>query len=113
MEKPIPHSLIFPQCDAIIHHGGCGTTHSVARLGKPQMVTPLFIDQHYWGHRVETLGLGPKYVNVGRISLRKLEKRIKELISNPEYRKNAREIAEKINKENGIDAFCNYVEGFL
>jgi len=112
MKKPIPHSLIFPQCDAIIHHGGCGTTHNVARLGKPQMVTPLFIDQHYWGHRVHTLGLGPKYINIGRISFKKLEKRVKELVSNPDFRKNAKKIAKKINKENGVETFCNYVESY-
>jgi len=113
MRNTIPHNLIFPECDAIIHHGGCGTTHSVARSGKPQMITPLFIDQHYWGHRVHTLGLGPDYINIGRISFKKLEKRVKNLISNPDYRKNAMEIAEKMNKENGIEAFCNYVERFF
>jgi UDP:flavonoid glycosyltransferase YjiC (YdhE family) len=113
MRDAIPHNLIFPECDAIIHHGGCGTTHSVARSGKPQMITPLFIDQHYWGHRVHTLGLGPNYINIGRISFKKLEKRIKKLISNPDYRKNAMEIAEKMSKENGIEGFCDYVESFL
>ena len=109
----IPHHLIFPECDAMIHHGGCGTTHSVARSGKPQMITPLFIDQHYWGHRVHTLGLGPKYINIGKISLKKLEKKVKDLVSNSFYRKNAIKIAEQMKEENGIEEFCNYVEKFL
>lgn len=113
MKEAIPHHLIFPKCDAVIHHGGCGTTHSVARSGKPQMITPLFIDQHYWGHRVYTLGLGPNYINIGKISLKRLEKRVKDLVSNPNYRRNAIKIAEKMNRENGIDAFCDYVEKVL
>ena len=43
----IPHSLRFPHCDAVMHHGGAGTTHSVARTGKPQVIMPLIIDQPY------------------------------------------------------------------
>jgi UDP:flavonoid glycosyltransferase YjiC (YdhE family) len=113
MQNIIPHHLFFPECDAIIHHGGCGTTHSVARSGKPQMITPLFIDQHYWGYRVFTLGLGPNYINIGKISFKRLEKKVKDLVLNRDYQKNAIEIAEKISNENGINAFCDYVEGFL
>jgi len=113
MSKAIPHHLIFPKCNAVIHHGGCGTTHNVARFGKPQMITPLFIDQHYWGHRVYTLGLGPNYINIGKISFNKLESKIKDLISNPDYQENAKKIAEKMLKEDGIKAFCDYVENLL
>ncbi|MDR2972402.1 MAG: glycosyltransferase [Bacteroidales bacterium] len=112
LRDTIPHSLIFPQCDAIIHHGGCGTTHSVARAGKPQMIIPLFLDQHYWRYRIHTLGLGPKRTGIGNISFKKLEKRINNLLFNPDYKKNAIEIAEKINRENGIGTFCDYVETF-
>jgi len=43
-----------------MHHGGSGTTHSVARAGKPQVVMPLIIDQPYWAYRVQQLGIGPK-----------------------------------------------------
>jgi len=113
MREAIPHYLVFPKCNAVIHHGGCGTTHSVARSGKPQMITPLFIDQHYWGHRVYTLGLGPNYINIGKISFNKLENKIKNLILNHDYQKNAIKIAEKMSHEDGIKAFCDYVERLL
>ncbi|MCD8264080.1 MAG: glycosyltransferase [Tannerellaceae bacterium] len=59
LTEAIPHSLVFPGCAAVIHHGGCGTTHSVARTGVPQMVVPLLLDQPYWNYRVSRLGVAP------------------------------------------------------
>ena len=58
----IPHSLRFPHCDAVMHHGGAGTTHSVARTGKPQVIMPLIIDQPYWTYRVQQLKIGPERI---------------------------------------------------
>lgn len=45
LDKPIPHSIVFHECDAIVHHGGCGTTHSAARSGRPQLILPIVMDQ--------------------------------------------------------------------
>lgn len=110
IDKPIPHSIIFPECEAIIHHGGCGTTHSVARAGKPQMIFPLIIDQHYWGNRVYDLGIGPDRVKIAKISRKELEANVCDLMNNPAYKKNAAELKEKIRHENGIEATCDFIE---
>jgi UDP:flavonoid glycosyltransferase YjiC (YdhE family) len=109
LDTPMPHYLIFPACDAIIHHGGSGTTHSAGRFGKPQMVTPLILDQHYWGYRVARLGIGPDYVNIARISRQELEKKVLDLMTNPIYKKNAAVLGEQIRSETGIHAFCEYL----
>jgi len=63
--------------------------------------------------RVYTLGLGPHYINIGKISFNKLENKIKDLISNPDYQENAKKIAKKMCHEDGIKAFCDYVENLL
>ena len=57
--------------------------------------------------------MGPHYINIGKISFNKLESKIKDLISNPDYQENAKKIAEKMLKEDGINAFCDYVENLL
>ncbi|MDR0554779.1 MAG: glycosyltransferase [Treponema sp.] len=108
LDQVIPHCRVFPFCDAIIHHGGSGTTHSAARAGKPQMVAPLLIDQHYWGQRVTGLGLGPSSIRI-TISKGALEGKIRDLLDNPAYKTNASTLGEKIRAERGIENFLEYI----
>jgi vancomycin aglycone glucosyltransferase len=54
----LSHDVLFPRVAAVIHHGGAGTTAAVARAGVPQVITPMFSDQFYWGRRIATLGVG-------------------------------------------------------
>ncbi|MDR2518107.1 MAG: glycosyltransferase [Spirochaetaceae bacterium] len=105
----IPHHLIFPFCDAVIHHGGSGTAHSAARAGKPQMAVPLILDQHYWGYRAASLGLGPGYINIGRISREETALKVSDLLTNPLYRQNAGNLAAQIQSEQGIQNLCAYL----
>ena len=98
----IPHSLRFPHCDAVMHHGGAGTTHSVARTGKPQVIMPLIIDQPYWTYRVQQLKIGPERIKIG-----------KDLVANPVYKKNAGELGEKIRSEQSTDNFCDFIESIV
>jgi UDP:flavonoid glycosyltransferase YjiC (YdhE family) len=109
LDKAIPHYLIFPACDAIIHHGGSGTTHSASRAGKPQMVVPLLLDQYYWGQRVYTLGLGPGSIRISQVSKHDLEKKVLDVINNPSYKENAAILGENIKSEPGIQALCDHI----
>jgi vancomycin aglycone glucosyltransferase len=51
------HAL-FRRVAAAVHHGGAGTTTAAALAGVAQVVIPNHYDQHYWAHRVHTLGIG-------------------------------------------------------
>ncbi|GHV41587.1 glycosyl hydrolase [Spirochaetia bacterium] len=111
LDSAIPHYLILPECDALIHHGGSGTTHSAARSGKPQMVIPLLLDQFYWGSRVGDLGLGPRSIKIG-IGKKALEKKVLDLVNNPVYKKNAAALGEKVRNEKGVQSMCQFIEQF-
>ncbi|MCM3881106.1 MAG: glycosyltransferase [Vicinamibacterales bacterium] len=54
----VSYDLLLPRVAAVVHHGGAGTTAAAARAGVPQVITPMFSDQFYWGNRVVDLGLG-------------------------------------------------------
>jgi UDP:flavonoid glycosyltransferase YjiC (YdhE family) len=110
LDAAVPHSLIFPHCDAIIHHGGSGTTHSASRAGKPQMAAPLLIDQHYWGGRISELRVGPGSVKLGKVSEKELRRKVLDLMTNPLYKKNAAALAEKIRREKGVAGMADYIE---
>jgi UDP:flavonoid glycosyltransferase YjiC (YdhE family) len=112
LDTPIPHYLIFPFCDGIIHHGGVGTSHSAARSGRPQMIAPLFLDQFYWGNRVKRLGIGPGTVDIRRTSYRRLEKMVLDLVANEAYKKNAAALGERVRSERGVEAFCEHIESY-
>lgn len=109
LNSAIPHNLIFPQCSAIIHHGGSGTTHSAGRSGKPQLIVPILLDQFYWGRRVRTLGAGPDSVNLARLSFSGLKAKVADLITNPAYQENAAGLGEQIRSEQGIQNACAYI----
>ncbi|MDR0364854.1 MAG: glycosyltransferase [Bacteroidales bacterium] len=110
MKETIPHNLVFPKCDAVVHHGGTGTTHSVARQGKPQMLFPLILDQFYWGKRINDLKIGPPPAKIGKISMNDLEKNVKSLIENKQYQQNAHSLSQSMKQENAAKKFGELIE---
>jgi len=112
MENFIPHSLVFPHCDAIIHHGGVGTTHNAARSGKPQMAVPLLLDQYYWSQRIKDLGIGPGGVSIKRSAGKLLEHNVVELVTNPRYRDKAKSLGVLIRNEAALENICRRIESY-
>ena len=53
----LPHGRLFPRVAAVVHHGGAGTTWTVARSGVAHVVVPHLLDQHWWARRLESLGV--------------------------------------------------------
>ena len=57
-ERWIPQAEVFAEADAMVGHGGFGTTMGALLAGVPQVVVPLFADQPYNAARVADLGAG-------------------------------------------------------
>lgn len=51
-------SVLLPRVEAMIHHGGIGTTSLCLAAGIPQLITPLTFDQPDNAERVARLGAG-------------------------------------------------------
>ncbi len=54
----VPFASLLPHVDALVHHGGIGTTAQALAAGVPQVIVPLAHDQFDNGVRVERLGVG-------------------------------------------------------
>lgn len=54
----VNQQALFARCAAVVHHGGAGTTTTVTRAGRPQVVVPQVVDQPYFAGRVAELGIG-------------------------------------------------------
>lgn len=105
----VPHSWLFPQVSAVVHHGGSGTTHEGLRWGRPSVICPVFADQPFFGQRVAELGAGPEPVALKNITTQKLTVSIETALSAPAQR-NAEKIGIKLRDENGVMRVCDLVE---
>jgi vancomycin aglycone glucosyltransferase len=106
----VPHSLIFPRVAAAVHHGGAGTTTAAARAGVPQVVLPHILDQYYWAHRVEVLGLGPRALPVERVTADGLCERISRAVSDPLILERVNRLALAVAARNGVTAAVEHLE---
>ena len=48
-----PHTWLFPRCQAVVHHGGAGTTAIGLKTGVPTAIVAFFGDQQLWGTLIE------------------------------------------------------------
>ncbi|CAN6452596.1 unnamed protein product [Victoria cruziana] len=96
-----PHDWLFPQCSAVVHHGGAGTTAAGLKAGCPTTVVPFFGDQFFWGDRVHEKGVGPAPIPISELSVERLSNAIKFML-NPEVKIRAVELAKAIGSEDGV-----------
>jgi vancomycin aglycone glucosyltransferase len=106
----VPHSLIFPRVAAAVHHGGAGTTTAAARAGAPQVLLPHILDQYYWAHRVEALGLGPRALPVELVTADVLSDRISRAVSDPLIRERVNRLAPVVAARNGVTTAVEHLE---
>ena len=67
----VSHAAILPECRAVVHHGGAGTTAAVMRAGVPSLILWLWLDQPIWAAGVQQLkiGSGRRFLDVTEQSL--------------------------------------------
>ncbi len=108
-----PHSWLFPQVAAVVHHGGMGTTAAGLRAGKPTIICPYSFDQPYWGKVVWELGVGPRPVPQAKLSVRRLTDAIRAATSDEALRQRVALLGAKIRSENGVARAIECIERYL
>jgi len=67
IDKGAPFGRLFPLMDAVVAHGGCGTTAEAIMSGVPVIVTGvLLFDQRFWGSRCHDLKIGPYPIHINK-----------------------------------------------
>jgi UDP:flavonoid glycosyltransferase YjiC (YdhE family) len=107
---PTPHRAILPRVAAVIHHGGAGTTTAAASAGVPQVLVPHLLDQFYWAHRVERLGVGPRGLPASLLTADVLADRLDAAINDPGIRKRAAALGPAVAARNGAGAVVDHLE---
>ncbi|XP_019453369.1 PREDICTED: sterol 3-beta-glucosyltransferase UGT80B1 isoform X2 [Lupinus angustifolius] len=98
-----PHDWLFPQCSAVVHHGGAGTTAAGLKAGCPTTIVPFFGDQFFWGDRIYQKEFGPAPIPISQLSVENLSTAIKFMLQ-PEVKSRVMEIAKLIENEDGVAA---------
>ena len=108
-----PHDWLFPRMAAVIHHGGAGTTAAGFHAGAPSVICPFGVDQPYWAQLSVRLGVGAKPVPRKAMTVERLAASITQAVEDPEIRKRARELGERLRAEDGVGDAIEIIEGRL
>jgi UDP:flavonoid glycosyltransferase YjiC (YdhE family) len=98
----VPHSWLFPQMAAVVHHGGAGTTAAGLRAGVPNIVTPFIGDQFAWAEQVTKHGAGPRVASAKQLTAEKLAQAISAAVGDAGIRSRAAALGEKVRAEDGV-----------
>ena len=112
IEQEVPHRLLFPIADVIIHHGGAGTTATAALSGVPQIIVPHILDQYYHGEMIYRFNLGPKPVWRSNLTVQTITAALKESLFNPLIRQHAKQAGELIDPEKALQMAVKTIETF-
>ncbi|MFE1290001.1 glycosyltransferase [Streptomyces sp. NPDC058751] len=98
----VPHSLLFPRVAAVVHHAGAGTTAAGLRAGVPAVPVPVQFDEGFWAARLVALGVAPGSLPPGGLRAERLAPALVRATTDPAYRRNARDLAERLGTEDGV-----------
>jgi rhamnosyltransferase subunit B len=103
-----PYSALFPFAQAIVHHGGIGTTAQALRAGKPQLIVPIFADQLDNAARAARLGVA-RVLRRSRYSDKRLITALNALLGDHGVAERAGVVSAQINQEDGASCAARAV----
>jgi UDP:flavonoid glycosyltransferase YjiC (YdhE family) len=88
VEQYIPQSLLLPECDLVITHGGHNTVLAALSFGLPMVVIPFFADQLNNAARCAELGVA-RTIPAGELSPDAVREAVQGVLGDSRYRENA------------------------
>lgn len=96
-----PHSWLFPQVSAVVHHGGAGTTAAALQAGVPSVIAPFGGDQPFWARRLTQLGVGVAGEPLARLTAIGLASAIEKVTGDTRLQRRAAALGAIIQGEGG------------
>ena len=95
IERYIPQTLLFPQCDAVVTHGGLNTVLAALTHGLAMVIMPLQADQFINAERCATLGVA-RIIEQDRRTPEAIRAATREILQEPRYRTNAERLRDEM-----------------
>lgn len=105
-----PHANVFPQCAAIVHHGGAGTSHSSARSGRPSIVIEHAFDQQFWGDELRRAGVAGTVLHRNTVTPDQLAQALRTTLASPAMRQRAEKVGREMQQEDGVARAIQLIE---
>jgi len=105
----LAHDTLLPRCSALVTTGGAGTTMAGLRAGLPLVIVPTSWDKPEIALRVVEAGAAVR-VQPRRCTPAALRAAVDEVLEDPAYRENARQIAEKLAAAPGPAGAADHIE---
>ncbi|MGH3255529.1 MAG: glycosyltransferase [Streptosporangiaceae bacterium] len=106
-----PHHWLFPRVQAIVHHGGAGTTGAAVAAGRPQVIWPFGVDQPFWARRMAGLGVAPPARPVGALTGATLGAALGRVLGDEQMRARAAELGRRVRAEDGCGRAVDLLAG--
>lgn len=108
-----PYDALFPRVQAVVHHGGIGTTAQCLRAGKPMLVCPVLYpvgDQQFWGDIALKKGVGVKPLPVEKITSEGFVTSVAQLMYDDSLYENSYRLAALLQEEDGVNTALDLIE---
>lgn len=105
----VNYDFVFPKLQAVIHHGGSGTTHTALKYACPTMIIPHVIDQFQWNRLIKKIGVGPLGPSINKIDVETFKKSLLDLINNPLYKVKVVRIANQMDNDLNQKSFLECI----
>ena len=96
--RAAPFSAVFPRAEAILHHGGVGTTAEALRAGRPAIISPFTSDQFDNALLCERAGVS-RTLSRSKLVGRGLSKTLGEVLASGPMRERAAEMSATLRAE--------------
>jgi MGT family glycosyltransferase len=110
--KRAPQLELLKQTSVCITHAGLNTVLDSLAQGVPQVAIPVTYDQPGVAARIADKQTGV-VTSLDKLSADRLSTLLKEVLSDPSYRDNARKLQKAIAEANGLSVAADLVERFL
>ena len=104
-----PFSQLLPQCAALVHHGGIGTSAQALATGVPQLVMPHSHDQPHNAARLVRLGVA-RQLSPARYRAARVARELSKLLGSPAVSEACRSASRRFAGANPINASCDLIE---
>ena len=106
-----PHDWLFPRVQAVVHHGGAGTTGAAVAAGRPQVIWPFGVDQPFWARRMADLGVAPPARPVRALTGATLAAALGRVLGDEQIRARAAELGRRVRAEDGCGRAVDLLAG--
>jgi UDP:flavonoid glycosyltransferase YjiC (YdhE family) len=95
VERFIPQAELLPDCSAVVHHGGAGTTFGSLAHGLPQVVVPQGADNFIHGAMLERAGVA-RVLLPDQVTPDQVGHAVRSVLEDASYRAAAGDIADEL-----------------